>query len=251
MRWRRPRPRRKRAGYQEGGEVDELYNYQGEQPSADDIRPAPSTPQQDINYDDRWLQQQRDVEGAMESYGMEPDPDVAGGRGIREHENWPYTEEGQEDPTPGRRASLRRYQRGGPVKKQRRQTLRGDTEHAVLRKISGAPATGYNKQKYAAGGEVGYGVSGPVMMASALRSRSSDPDHAVEDAGPLATMPEGAPSAPEEQGYQRGGPVRRIGYAEGGDVEDDEEQDVPEPEQAAPEPSRQPAAAEPDAEEAA
>lgn len=234
--------------YQEGGEVDELYDYQGEQPSVDDIRPAPDTPQQTINYDDRYLQQMENVEGAMEELGTEPDPDVSGGRGVREHENWPYTEEGEEDPTPGRRASYeyfpqlasneaperyrdmlpegsyqrweqpQQFKRGGPV--------RGNKEHAVLRKMTKAPKRGYKKTGYAAGGSVGYGVSGPVMMSVALDSRSSNADHAVEDAGPLATRPEGAPSLPsmsDEQGYRRGGSVRKTGYQEGGDVEYEDE----------------------------
>lgn len=64
------------------------------------IRP----PLEDPDIDERPAQARRDIEGAMQSLGTVPDPDVSGGRGIREHENWPYTEEGEEDPTPGRRS---------------------------------------------------------------------------------------------------------------------------------------------------
>jgi hypothetical protein len=132
------------------------------------------------------------------------------------------------------------FQEGGSVSKRRQRRLRGkggsaqkygDQESAVLRKMAKAPARGYLKRTgYQAGGEVGYGVSGPVMMSAALRGRSSDPDHAVEDASALATMPEGAPEVPtdEGEGYARGGSVRRrLGYQEGGEV-DDETDEPPE-----------------------
>ena len=99
-------------GMAEGGEVDTLANYQGE--SKPEIRSSPGTPQQPVNYDDRWMQQQRSVEGDMQSLGKVPDPDMSGGRGVREHENWPFTEEGKEDPTPGRKARTG-YAEGGEV----------------------------------------------------------------------------------------------------------------------------------------
>jgi hypothetical protein len=129
-----------------------------------------------------------------------------------------------------RRPRMRRRRRGGP--------LHGSDESKYLRRWTGAPRTGYGMPKFAAGGSVGYGVSGPVMMSAALDSRSRNPDNAVEDAAPLATRPEGAPEVPEEMGYRRGGPVRkkkrRTGYQEGGEVEEYEDEgdyyEEPEPE---------------------
>jgi hypothetical protein len=64
------------------------------------VRPPLDT--QDI--DERPAQARKNIEDDMKSLGTVPDPDLGGGRGVREHENWPYTEEGEEDPTPGRRA---------------------------------------------------------------------------------------------------------------------------------------------------
>jgi hypothetical protein len=238
--------KKRRTGYQAGGEVDELSDYQGE--SSPEIRSAPDTPQQDINYDDRWLQQVENVEGAMKDMGSIPDPDLdQSGFGIRQDENWPYTEEGKEDPTPGRRAGLRprSYRRGGLV--------HGDRENVVLRRVAGRPSgsvmpTGYKKRyalkEYAYGGPVvgDRGTSssastsgsasssgGPLAMSAALDSRSHNPAHFAEDHEAISTRPEGAPSVPDEFSYKRGGTVKKkkrkkTGYQEGGEVDDEEDQ---------------------------
>src|SRR5690349_10765320 len=104
------------------------------------------------------------------------------------------------------------------------------------------------KKGYAGGGPVtasSYGTASdtsttasslaPAIMSNALDSRSHQPEHFSEDMEPISTRPEGAPSAPEEVGYKNGGPVRKTGYASGGEVYgyqdqnqeegDDEEQD--------------------------
>lgn len=97
------------------------------------------------------------------------------------------------------------------------------------------------RRGYAGGGPVtasNYGVASdtsaetsqmaPVYMAVALDDRSHNPDHFSEDYAPNETIPEGAPEAPAE--YARGGVVRKKGYEDGGEVDDDDEDydDAPE-----------------------
>jgi hypothetical protein len=47
-------------------------------------------------------QARSNIEGSMKSLGTVEDPDLSGGWGAHEHENWPYSDE--EDLTPGRRS---------------------------------------------------------------------------------------------------------------------------------------------------
>lgn len=72
------------------------------------------------------------------------------------------------------------------------------------------------------------GEMAPVLMSTALDSRRDNPDHSSEDFESISTRPGGAPSAPDEIGYKKGGPVRRTGYASGGNVDEDEEDSIEE-----------------------
>jgi len=49
-------------------------------------------------------QARSNIEGSMKNMGTVEDPDLSGGWGTHEHENWPYTPEDEYDPTPGRRS---------------------------------------------------------------------------------------------------------------------------------------------------
>ena len=68
------------------------------------------------------------------------------------------------------------------------------------------------------------GAVDEAITSISLDQREHNPDHAAEDAEPLATRPPGPPSSPNNFGYKRGGPVkRRIGYQQGGEVDDEED----------------------------